>query len=104
MKISRNYRNRLLVIGHWSLAIACLASPAFAQKIRLKDGRVLTGKVLRISGIADNTFESPNQNGETKALPIQLVDDDLRRVFVPWYSVASVVDSAAESSVKPGNS
>jgi len=89
----------------WSLVLAalvvlCLGSPTFAQKIRLKDGRVLKGKVLRISGIADNTYEAANQDGEAKATPILLIDDDLRRVFIPKFALANVVDQTPEPMVR----
>jgi len=80
--------------------MTCLTSPAFAQKIRLKDGRVLTGKMLPITGVADNPMASSSQKGEAKATPILLIDDDLRRVFVPKFALASVIDQAAEISVR----
>ncbi len=89
-----------LVIGAWSLVIACLASPAFAQKIRLKDGRILEGKTLAITGVADNPIQSSGGGGETKSTPILLIDDDLRRVFVPKLSLASVISQAPQPMVR----
>lgn len=82
------------------LAIAYTAEVADAQKIRLKDGRVLIGKTLPISGVADNPVESPRQDGDAKSTPILLVDDDLRRVFVPKFALASVINQAPEPMVK----
>ena len=100
MKSSDSHHSWSLVIGAWALLIACLASPAFAQKIRLKDGRVLQGKMLPISGVADNPIEAVGQDTESKSTPILLVDDDLRRVFVPKLSLASVISQAPEPMVR----
>ena len=98
MKNSKRKRHWPLVIE--SLVIACLASSAFAQTIRLKDGRVLQGKMLPITGVADNPIQVPGQGGQAKATPILLIDDDLRRVFVPKLSLASVINPAAEPMVR----
>ncbi len=70
-----------------ALLLLCLsdfgASSANAQKIRLKDGRILVGKMSPISGVADNPIESPNGTGGAKSKAILVIDDDLRRVYVP---------------------
>ena len=55
---------------------------------------MLVGKTLRISGVDDNTFEPLGSESESKSTPILLVDDGLRRVFVPRRSVASVINQA----------
>ncbi|MGI9428905.1 MAG: alpha/beta hydrolase-fold protein [Bythopirellula sp.] len=97
---------RNLRIPHrWSLLVACLvyaglANATYAQQIRLKDGRILKGKVLSITGVADNPVQAPGQGAQAKATPILLIDDDLRRVFVPKLALAGVIDQAPESQVK----
>ncbi len=98
MKNSTYHPNYSLVIG--LLLIAGWAAPTFAQKIRLKDGRVLEGKMLAITGVADNPVEAPNSAGEGKATPILLIDDDLRRVFVPKLALASVISQVAAPMVR----
>ena len=94
--------NHTLVIR--SLAIGalllCVVDAAHGQKIRLKDGRILSGKMLPITGVADNPIEAPEQGGETKSTPILLIDDDLRRVFVPKFALASVISQAPDPQVK----
>ena len=100
MKSSDSHHSWSLVIGACSLLLVCFASPAFAQKIRLKDGRVLNGKMLPISGVADNPIEYAGQGGEAKSRPILLIDDYLRRVFVPKLSLASVISQAPEPMVR----
>ena len=100
MKLSKTHLSWSLIIGAWALLIACLPAPAFSQKIRLKDGRVLQGKMLPITGVADNPVESPNSGGEAKGTPILLIDDDLRRVFVPKAALASVINQAPEPMVR----
>ncbi len=100
MKLSDSHNSRSLVIGTWALVILCFASSAIAQKIRLKDGRVLEGKILPISGVADNPIQVPGRGDGAKSTPILLIDDDLRRVFVPKLSLASVISQAPEPMVR----
>ena len=95
---------RRILPPHWlCLFFACLLigwpSTAVAQKIRLKDGRVLIGKVLPISGVADNPIEVANRDEVTRATPILLIDDDLRRVFIPKFALANVVNQAPDPMV-----
>ena len=56
--------------------------------------------MLPITGVADNPVESPNSGGEAKGTPILLIDDDLRRVFVPKAALASVINQAPEPMVR----
>jgi len=64
-EIKRTLAIGFLVIG--SLVIVCLTSPASAQKIRLKDGRILKGKMLAITGVADSPVQAPGQGVQAKA-------------------------------------
>ncbi len=95
---AQNNRCWSLFLGF--LALGFLAAPSQAQKVRLKDGRILEGKMLYITGVADSPVEAPGLDVEAKQTPILLVDDDLRRVFVPKLALASVVSPAAEPMVK----
>jgi len=92
------YSNWSLVLG--ALIIVAFANPSVAQKIRLKDGRVLEGKMLPITGVAESPAQTAKRGGEAKSTPILLVDDDLRRVFVPKQALASVINQAPEPMVK----
>lgn len=87
-----------------ALLACCLlnfpASSASAQKIRLKDGRILIGKTLLISGVADNTYDSPHEGAAGKSKSIRLIDDDLRRMFIPHHSVASVISEMEQKQIK----
>ncbi len=84
----------------WAVATArlafCTASlvllpvqPASASSILLKDGRTLHGKIAPIGALADDPRSS--KQGQLKT--ITLVDDDLRRVFVPTFRVAQVLEA-----------
>lgn len=97
-KIPRVWRYSLLVavVGWWALG----TSSAEAQRIRLKDGRVLQGKMMPISGVADTIADLSDPEGETKATPILVIDDDLRRTFVPKLHLAEVIDQAPEQMVR----
>lgn len=78
---------------------ALFAAQAPGQTVRLKDGRLLTGKVGRTTGIAENPDQPSLQSGEVATRPIVFVDDDLRRVFVPKTQIAEIVDMAPETPV-----
>ena len=95
---SKSYYRWLLILA--SVLLLGLAHTASAQTIRLKDGRVLVGKVLPITGVADNPIDVAGSDSEAKSTPILLVDDDLRRVFVPKFSLGAVVDQTPETQVK----
>ena len=89
----------LLIVGvalWWGLNVGS----AEAQRIRLKDGRVLQGKVMPISGVADTIADLSDPEGETKATPILVIDDNLRRTFVPKLHLAEVIDQAPEQMVR----
>lgn len=86
----------LLAVGCWS----CAASPSVAQRLRLKDGRILEGKYTYISGVVDTIVASSDPEGETKATPVLVVDDNLRRTFVPKSSVVELVHPTPEKMVR----
>jgi acetyl esterase/lipase len=70
-----------------------------AQKVRLKDGRVLTGAVAMTSGVADNPDKPGGQAGEIATKPILIVDDELRRIFVPKQRMVELMEQAPEALV-----
>lgn len=69
--------------------LACTCGPALAASISLKDGRILDGKLALLSGIADNPMNAANGNAPN-VRRILMVDDDLRRTFVPKVQAAAV--------------
>lgn len=81
-------------------SLSGLSAKAHAQKVRLKDGRLLSGRILDVSGIAESPLDAMKEDGNAKATPILLIDDDLRRVFVPKFALASIVSQVPEPRVK----
>jgi predicted esterase/tetratricopeptide (TPR) repeat protein len=79
------------------------ASPAVAQRLQLKDGRVISGTIARTSGVADNPEKPGGQAGAVATRPILVVDDELRRIFICAQRVANIVEQAPESlvTIKP---
>ncbi len=73
--------------------------PALAQKVRLSDGRVVTGVVARTTGVADNPNAPSNQSGEVATKPIVVVDDKLRRIYFCQQRVAEILEQAPEPLV-----
>ena len=77
-----------------------LPSSASAQRVRLKDGRILQGKMLYVSGVDENPMELSAEDSDPKATPILLIDDDLRRTFVPKLHLAEVIDQAPDAMAR----
>ncbi len=68
-----------------------------ATDIILKDGRVLSGSVARISGLAEDPRQAPPTQGAPKPRLITMVDDNLRRTFVPKSQIAEVREGGGGS-------
>lgn len=78
-----------------SLAAAlCLlvvtTAPTHGTEIILRDGRVLEGSVATISGLAENPRQAIPANAAPKPQLITMIDDDLRRTFVPKHRILEV--------------
>jgi len=93
-----NWRLLLIgvVVGCWGLA----ANPAGAQRIRLKDGRVLEGKVMNTSGVIDTIDDIADPEADPKRTAILVVNDKLRRTYVPKLHLAEFIDEAPEQTVR----
>jgi len=74
--------------------------PARAQKLLLGDGRTLEGKVAATSSVAENPDAPVGQAGEIAVRPILVLDDGLRRTYVPKLRVAEVLEEAPQQWVK----
>ncbi|WP_145061193.1 peptidase [Adhaeretor mobilis] len=72
---------------------------AFAQRLQLKDGRVLTGRIAKTSGVGDTSDSAPSHAGEIATQPIYVIDDDLRRVFISNQQANRLIDEAPEKQV-----
>ena len=77
-----------------------LGGLAWGQKIQLKDGRILEGRLLPITGVADSPLTTEGPEEDAKATPILVIDDSLRRTFIPKYHLAQIVDQAPEQLVR----
>ena len=86
----------LMAVSFCAIAI----SSASAQRLRLDDGRILVGKFAKTPGIIDKIVANPDPEGEAKPLPIVVVDDGLRRTFVPKLRVQELMDPAPEQMVR----
>lgn len=78
--------------------LVCL--PAGAATIQLQDGRTLIGKIGETSGVAEDPTNPRAPAGGVKVTPILIVDDGLRRTFVPKAFVRDVIDQDAERQIK----
>jgi hypothetical protein len=93
-------RRRLPLTLVSAIACAVAAASAHAQTVQLKDGRTLTGKIARTMGVAENPDQPSLQAGEVPTRPILMIDDELRRVFVPKTQVVAAPEVAPIPQVK----
>lgn len=93
--MSRSVRARLRPsLGMACFVAASLAAVAPGASILLKDGRRLTGSIVPVMGLAENPQAARNDMAT-----ITMVDDDLRRVFVPTLRVLKI-DEVESGEVK----
>ena len=95
----RNPRSYLLrsAAGLILLALTLLeGTTASAQKVQLKDGRILAGRMMNVTGVAKTPISVGAEDEENQATPILLVHDDLRRVYVSKYFLVRVLDEGQE--------
>ena len=76
--------------GLWLTAVV----PTFAAKLTLRDGRVLTGGIGEVAGLAEDASAPAKMFGGIAAKPIQVIDNGLTRTFEPKWRVAAVVEAA----------
>jgi len=73
---------RLLALAGWILA-ASIASPAGAEQlVRLRSGLTVRGTVIEVPTVNQNAFAAASAGGDSRALPIWMIDDGLRRTYV----------------------
>jgi predicted esterase len=86
----RTTRRGFIAAGLGSTLITLLPSPLIAplmaEVITLKNGYQLEGKVGRLSAIAQDPLKPASDGPES----IVLIDDDIRRVFVPFLQVKTM--------------
>ncbi|HEX3871607.1 MAG TPA: peptidase, partial [Pirellulales bacterium] len=82
-------RGRIAAAVAVLLAVAISANPAAAARLTLKDGRTIEGRIARLSSMVDNPDIAKPAEGVVSQL-IVLVDDDLRRTFIPKIQIAAV--------------
>lgn len=85
-------------LGTLVALVGCLMMPPTAHAIHvfLKDGRVLRGKVVEITGLSER-LENPNQNtGAVRA--ILLINDDLRRTFISQRQIQAIREEEASEA------
>ncbi|WP_145282811.1 carboxylesterase family protein [Pirellulimonas nuda] len=77
-----------------------IAYGSHAATIQLEDGRTLVGKIGETSGVAEDPTKPSAPAGGVKVTPILIVDDGLRRTFVPKAFVRDIIDQEAERQIK----
>lgn len=78
-----------------TIVALCIAPCVTAEEIMLKNGMILRGRMAWMGQIADNPFVSQKNAGETQTKLIVMLDDGLRRTYVPFYQV--IPDSVQET-------
>lgn len=74
------------VVWRWAVTSAflvlVLALRARAEKLLLKDGRTIEGRLWRLTGTAEKPKSVP-KDGAPEVKSVVMVDDELRRYFIP---------------------
>jgi predicted esterase len=69
-----------------------VAIPAWGATVRLNDGRVVVGKTIMLSGIAEDPTNPRPMAGEVNVAPILMVDDGLRRTYFAKVDIKELVE------------
>ena len=69
-----------------ALVVLACATSSLGSNVIMKDGRRLHGRLGKTTGLANN----PQNNQQGAPATITLVDDDLRRIFVPTFQIQAV--------------
>jgi predicted esterase len=76
------------------LAITLLnVGAARGEVVTTRSGLRLEGAVVEVSGVADNPLRPRSDAGPVPVKPIVMIDDDLRRVFVPQRTIINIAPS-----------
>lgn len=70
---------------------------ATAETVTMRSGMQFEGVAVEISGIAENPLKPMDAAGPVAVKKIVMIDDDLRRVFVPQRQIAAVAPSETGS-------
>ena len=89
-----------MLLRLFTLAFLLSATAAGAATVQLEDGRVLSGKVVQVAGVAEDPSDPRPMAGEVKVSPILIVDDGLRRTYVANRDVKEVLQAEEEKGVK----
>lgn len=89
MKVDAVARRAVLA----GVAAFFLGSAGFAEVVTLRNGMRFEGVIAEIASIAENPLIPKATPGEVSVKQIVVIDDNLRRVFVPQRMIASVAPS-----------
>lgn len=88
----------LLVIGSF-----CLGTIAQAEQlVRLKSGLVVRGNVIEVPGVDQSAFAVASATAENRALPVWLIDDGLRRIYVHKAGMVAEANGVEDISQRLG--
>ncbi|MEM9187247.1 MAG: peptidase [Planctomycetota bacterium] len=77
-----------------------LTLSAVAATVQLDDGRTLTGKIVKVSGVAEDPTDPTAPAGGVEVKAILVVDDGLRRTFVASRRVRAILEDGIDQPVK----
>jgi predicted esterase len=77
------------------LMLSVPVNPSQGTTLVMRDGRLIEGKLGMVGGLAENAFQKAAQGAEGGVRPIAIMDDDLRRTFVPKFQIAKVQEANA---------
>ncbi len=94
----RPEKNALVYLfGKAGLIVLLLPLAATAAKVVHEDGRVLSGRIGLATGVAEDPNAAPRTSGGVAVRPILILDDGLRRMFVPKARIGSINETSRET-------
>ena len=84
-QLPRQADRRASLCGLVAICLLLLALPVAARgaTLTLQDGRTLSGRVNYLAGVAEDPLSPRTPAGEVDVQPILVIDDGLRRIYVP---------------------
>jgi predicted esterase len=100
---SSSFRDHSSIPLAFFLAIvAASPGPLWASKIVMKDGRIYEGRIAKVGSIGEQPVTVPDANAP-QVQSIEVIDDNLRRIFVPRLQVRDAPIEAEGSPLEVFN-
>ena len=89
-----------LLVAILLVAAAAAAHHAWAETLVMRDGRILSGALANVSGLAENPLKTKSGDGPA-VKSIQMIDDNLTRTFFSKLQVLNIQEGNDRQTLSP---